>query len=86
MAKTTWSKLKALHGSRPGGSPGASAWTLEGDGSRTLSCPKCRSVRLIIRQEPMARQDRRQRASHRRLVAYCPQCRDAWRLRVGGPR
>ena len=89
MAKpTAWSKFKMLHEILPGGSPGTDAWTREGDGSRTLTCPKDRShIRLIVRQEPMARQDRRRGASHRRLVAYCPQCRDvAWRLRVGGPR
>ena len=87
MAKSAWSKFKALQEIVPGGSPGTDAWTPEGDGSRTLRCPRNRShIRLIIRQESMARQDRRLNASLRRLVAYCPQCRGAWRLRVGGPR
>jgi len=81
MAKpTAWIKFKALHEILPGGSPGTDAWTREGDGSRTLTCPRNRShIQLIVRQETMARKDR--------LVAYCPRCRDvAWRLRVGGPR
>jgi hypothetical protein len=80
-----WNKLRSLHEVLPGGSPGEKAWTRE-DGGRTLTCPSCSNIRLVIRQESMARQDRRKRASRRRLVAYCPKCRDAWRLRVGGPR
>jgi hypothetical protein len=83
---SAWSRLKALHGIRPGGSPGRRSWTPEADRSRTLSCRDCAGVHLIIRQERMAHQDSRKRASHTRLVAYCPRCKAAWRLRVGGPR
>jgi hypothetical protein len=52
--------------------------------SRRLLC-RCGNQVFMVFTEPVARQVKTLKASHKRVVAWCPACKRNIRLKRGGP-